>query len=82
MTALARSRILEMQPRLLASARSHTPDVNLAHALVHHTLVSLMEHGGSPEPLPLTQTGAAAMVRRTIDRMSCFRGLRRAAPGP
>ncbi len=79
MTPLGRSRILEMQPRLLASARTRTPDMNRAHDLVHHTLVHMMERRRSPEPLPLTGDGAAALVCRTIDRMSRFQDLRNAA---
>lgn len=78
MTSLGRSRILEMQPKLLTSARAHTPDMNRAHDLVHHTLVHLMERRHSPEPLPLTGDGACSLVRRTIERMPRFQDLRNA----
>jgi hypothetical protein len=67
--------VLLIEPEMRRWAKAWTGDANLAHALVHHTLLNLIG-GGLQPPDGCTRSWAAEGMRETIGAMGCFADLR------
>jgi DNA-directed RNA polymerase specialized sigma24 family protein len=76
-----RAEVLGLEPELRRWAARYTADANLAHALVHHTLMAAFAPSARHDDHARTRAWAAARMRETAYGMDCFRPLRPALSG-